>query len=435
MAEYVQEDYFGENVDKYIDIHNSICVSIESLLATLIFRKDFSRIVYSTPENAFRTRMRLMDASNKDFDVLDKNSLKSENLNLPFASYCKTGEFEDDDRIAAVNASQSIIGDYIESAGQYIRSLATKSTYKAVIYVSTQKNVRMVAQLLHWDQSPKQPIWVQHTVNWHGERLNIPCNITIENVDTNPSYEEKDFLEQARIFPINVEFTVRSYQILIPNIDHIINLPIRWGNKYSPETFESQEDAAENTFIVQESILIWANQKWKFETPKERLNLEDPHVIENANLFFSNKQYTKEQLEEMCGLLPNYETNDIIEGYWSESYECAVNKLRVDVATPTSLTIKCVIKQADHKYFDYMDVFIPGHDSIKITDPTQSLIQIDGLVSRSTYDLKFVTHSKQGVLTTYTLQASTTEAPDDPAPNPAAGKTFKRGNSLIGLQF
>lgn len=266
-------------------------------------------------------------------------------------------------------------------------------------------------------------------------KLRIPCNITIENVDTNPAYEEKDFLENARIFPITVEFVVRSYQILIPNIDHIIDLPIRWGNKYSPETFDSQEDAAENTFIVQEAILIWANEKWKFEHPREQINVEDENVKANARLYFSDKQYTEDDLVEMCGKLPNYETNDIIEGYWSESYECAINKLRVEAATPTSATIKCVIKQADHKFFDYMDIFIPGRETIKITDPTQTLINIDGLVSRSTYDLKFVTHSKQGVLSTYTLQVTTEEAPDDPAPNPAAGKTFKRGNSLIGMQF
>lgn len=435
MAEYTQEDYFGDNVDKFIDIHNSICIAIESLLATLVFRKDFSRIVYSTPENAFMKRISLMDASNKDFDVLSKDSLKSENLNLPFASYCKVGEFEDDDRAASVNASQSIIGDYIEEAGQYIRSLAVKSKYKATIYVATQKNVRNVAQLLHWDQSPKQPIWISNDVIWHGQKLRIPCNITIENVDTNPSYEEKTFLEQARIFPITVEFTVRSYEVLIPNIDHIIDLPIRWGNKYSPETFESQEDAEENTFITQEAILIWANNKWKFEHPRELVNLDDEQVKANAQLYFSGKQYTQEELEEMCGLLPNYETNDIIEGYWSESFECAINKLRVESATPNSLSIKCVIKQADHKYFDYMDLFIPGHETITITDPTQTLIQIDGLESRSTYDLKLVTHSKQGILTTYTLQATTEEAPNDPAPNPEAGKTFKHGNSLIGMKF
>ena len=426
-TEYSKDlSYYADDRNKFIDIHTSIKVAIESFLATELFKGDFSRIQYSNQNICFRKRVENVDSSEKDMD-----NIKPINLNLPFASFFQSSDFDDDDRPASIQAAQSIDGEYIESLGRRLRSTAVKATYKATAFFARRDDIRMAHQLLYWEKTPKAPIWIYNIVLWQGHKLAIPCFITIESVGSHTDYQETDWLEKSRIFPLDIEMTVRTYEILIPNVRKIIDLPVRWGNKYSSETFDSDSD--DNIYITQEAILVWANKKWDFNTDVKNIDTSSTEVQANAAKYFSDKQYTQSQLEEMCGHLPNYQTNDIIEGYWSETEEVSINKIKVSGSTDTTVTIDCRIKPADYKYFSNIAFYIPGHDDIIGTDPRQTTYTITGLYPNSTYDIKVVTTGSTGVKTTYSLSASTLDSEKNEAPSKE--KVFKKGNSLVGMKF
>src|SRR5574344_551163 len=403
-TEYSKDlSYYADDRNKFIDIHTSIKIAIESFLATELFKGDFSRIQYSNQNICFRKRVENIDSSEKDME-----HIKPINLGLPFASFFQTSDFDDDDRPASIQAAQSIDGEYIESLGRRLRSTAVKVTYKATAFFARRDDMRMAHQLLYWEKTPKAPIWIYNVVLWQGHKLAIPCFITIENIGSHTEYQETDWLEKSRIFPLDIEMTVRTYEILIPNVKKIINLPVRWGNKYSPETFDSESD--ENIYITQEAILVWANKKWGLLNDTSSVDATSEDVKINAAKYFSDKQYTQKQLEDMCGKLPNYQTNDIIEGYWSETEEVSINKIKVDAVTDSSITIDCRIKPSDYKYFSNITFYVPGHDEIIGTDPRQTTYTITGLCANSTYDIKAVTTGTTGVKTTYSLSISTLDS-------------------------
>ena len=79
-TEYKGIGYYDEDRSKFVDIHNSIKISIESFLATILFKGDLSRIVYCKEDIAFRRRIELVDAANKDTTAIQPVSLQ-----LPFA--------------------------------------------------------------------------------------------------------------------------------------------------------------------------------------------------------------------------------------------------------------------------------------------------------------------------------------------------------------
>lgn len=425
-TEYLQDDYYyySKNAKKFIDIHRSIQIAVESFLATTLLKGDFSKIVYCTPDICFRRRVELVDAEHKDM-----TSIQPVNLDLPFASYCQTSDFEPDDRSFVMQSAQAIVGEYLEDFGHRLRNLPVKSTYKATVFFSRRDEIRMAHQILFWDKYPQAPIWIRNNVIWNNKLLAIPCNITIENISSKTDYQESDFLTQSKIFPLDIEMTVRSYQVLIPNIDRIIDLPVRWGNTYSPETYEDDD----NIYITQEAILVFANHKYGFDIVPRNINYLDEEVQINAEKFFSKKTYTLAQLEDMCGKLPNYQTNDILEGYWTETYEVALNRLSVVQKTDHSCTISYQLKPADKKFFKSITFYIPAHPEIVITDPNQSVVEIDGLYARSKYEIKVVTLSIHNVRQTFALSCTTLDSDDNLAPNPTDGNnaTFKGDNILI----
>ena len=84
-TEYQGTGYYDEDRSKFVDIHNSIKISIESFLATILFKGDLSRIVYCKEDIAFRRRVELVDSANKDTTNIQPLSLQ-----LPFACFSKS---------------------------------------------------------------------------------------------------------------------------------------------------------------------------------------------------------------------------------------------------------------------------------------------------------------------------------------------------------
>lgn len=418
--EYVKSYYEDSVLTKWIDIHQSVKCCIEKFFAELLFKKDYSRVLFSPSDSIFRRRIETLDRGKKDDTKLTPIS-----LNLPFASYCQSSDWEADDRPFVQNTSQAVLGIYDMSIYRRLRSLACKSKYKAKIFFSSREDVRTAHQLLYWEQEPKHPIWLYSCFIWKGSPLAIPAFLTIDSINTTPDWEELKFLEQQRIFPIEVEFTVRSYQVIIPNIDGIVRLPYRFQNY--------DFDDENNMYLTEETLLEFVNEKWSNIDVKNNIDTSNEELNAYAKKYFEDEHYTEEQVLLLGKSLMNNTTYDIIKGYFTETTEVNLDTFYYyeETSTPTSAVIKFKIKNADYKYFQSMKILVPGRkDPIIITDCKQTEIVIEGLNPNSTYDIIILTNSTSGNITTFNLSFTTKEDPNDLAPTPE--KINKKISGLVG---
>ena len=438
MAEEFKAKTYYKELDegnKWVDVHKQVCIGIEKFFAKLIFKDDLSRIMYATPEMAFRHRVEQMDSLKGKEKGIQYNPIS---LGLPFMVYYQSGEVEADDRPAAMQANQSLIGEYSIEAGQRLRSTAYQCEYEATLFFARRDETRLAQQLLFWETEPKHPIFLVAKVQWRNATLNVPVFITIESIENNAQYKESDWLSQTRIFPMKVKMMVRSYQVLVNCIDHIYTLPIRYGNKHSPGTLDPCVDAI---YLVEEAILIWANEKWGFNNEKPPIiRPNDPDIGVIVDNYFQKENYTEEELEELVGKIPNYVTNEIIKGYFTHSPEIRFDHFCFDVSksTSNSLTLDYKINDEDQQFFGELTIYIPGHEEIKINDPRVTTIEIKNLESNSEYSVKMIAMSITGARTLVTLRGQTLDGPENFAPQPHdINRRLKRkkGNSLIGMEF
>ena len=173
-------------------------------------------------------------------------------LDLPFATYSQVGDVEPDDRPAAVNAGESVDGVYFADEDRLMRSLAVMIKYKVVCFFSRRDDVQVAQQLTMWEQEPKSPIWLYSNVIWRNMKIDIPTFITVDNINTNPDYKETDWLTKNKIFPMEIELTVRTYQLLI-NMLINIQLPYRFLNTKIFERRPKKTSYRRSSFTVQKS--------------------------------------------------------------------------------------------------------------------------------------------------------------------------------------
>jgi len=265
--------------------------------------------------------------------------------------------------------------------------------------------------------------------------LDIPAFVTIESIDTNPNYKERDFLEKARIFPIKVELTIRSYQVQIDGINKVYQLPIKWNGI-------KKWKKPDEIYFSQKVVLDWASSK--FDLDKVATTENNSELNLNTSLYYNGNESDLEDLGLKMSTI-NSDTWDIVKGYFQETQECTLNSYSIDTTktTSSSLTIKFAVKPADYKYFNGMDILIPGHEKIQITNCKQTSVEIPGLYPNSKYEIKMITNSISEVKTTYTLSASTLDDVKNLAPsstedddgNISISKIIRKGNSLIGQSF
>ena len=416
--EFIQGNYFNSTNIKFVDVHRSNIVSIEAWLSKLIFHDDLSRIVYSTQDMAFRKRVESLDKG-KD----DEKPLKPEMLDLPFASFSMVGDPEPDDRYASVNATEAITGLYYEKENRLMRKTAIKTKYKVILYFSRLDDVRIAQQLLYWEMIPKHPIWMYNSVKWRNINVDLPTFVTVESINTNPEYKERDWLTKNRIFPIEMELTSRSYQLCINNVDKIIQLPMRFAGYKD----EFEEDCEPPEILTEEVVIEWASQKWGLSV--------DPELIDTNNEeyklfspYFVNHEMSDGELAERVAI-PNKYMTDSVRAYWQEDVMCTLSKYYWDEANTTSESARIVfrVKPSMFKYFDHMELYIPTKKPVIITDCHLTEADITGLYPNSEYKVTITLYSTDNTLQRYYLDVKTKDSPKNEAPQP------EKINSIPGL--
>lgn len=441
-VEKIQQGYYYPDSLRWIDIHNSAKICLEQYFAKALFRGDLTRVIYSTPDITFRRRTDLLDESKIDL----AEDFSPVALSLPYASYYQTSDWENDDRPASTQAGQILVGQYSDFSHQYVRSRAVKSTFSMQIFFSRRDDVRLAAQLLSWEATPKGPARLYTGKGWRGTMIGIPVFVTIEKIDTHPNWKSRDWLEKQKIYPIDVECTVRSYEVFFNKFDNVVTLPVR----FSPTHADLWDDETNNTIYLTEEVdLDFFCEKFDWKKDVDSVDLADPVISLNAPKYFEKDgPFTADELKAFVAKLPSDYTHDIMRAYFSETTEVAVNVLSYNehktvikneedkLNAEVEAWIDLRIKPADYKYFDRLEFLVPAHDPVVVKDCKADHFTVPGLYPRSTYKCNCLVYSVNGNVTTLNLAFTTPDLIDEetgksenPAPTPTK---INRINPLVG---
>ena len=127
-------------------------------------------------------------------------------------------------------------------------------------------------------------------IEWRNRIIKLPMAIKIDELKSNSSeYKETDFLTKNEIFTITVEFTVRTYQLLINNIQKIFQLPMRFSNFI--DTYEEDEEHID--YFTEQVVLLWAGQKFDIDVDSSKVD-EDSEEIQAVKRVFDKNPYNIE---------------------------------------------------------------------------------------------------------------------------------------------
>ena len=357
MAQEFQQSSFFDT-KTYGMSYYSAQIALERFISAKVLRGDLSRILFTSDSFVFRARMEQQDRS------LTYSGASS--LDFPFANYWYEGFWKDDDRTASKQASQQLSGMDLGS-GTYIRSRAVMATIPFTFYFNSDNEARIAYENLQWSFRPRSVV-IQTTVKYKSTDIIIPLNVTLESVEFNPDYTEKEWLTQNRIIPIRASFSVRTYA-LGPNIQTPVTNGIAQG---------FSEDGLQ---YITETVLFG--------------------FLQSKNLLATPGEY------EMS-----------ITAYFDPAYDVTVNSITSSALTFDSVTINwdlSIPTTADTTSLSSISIFVPGRNEIVVDSP--ALVGshvITNLNELSTYAITILVKLKSGKIKSQVITITTANNPATP---------------------
>lgn len=405
--EHIIDNYYDKNnpvnKKKFIDTFMSTCINIEYWFAKEIFQDDISRIIYATDDNAFRKRVQLLDAGKNEYDIL-----KPETLDIPFGVYSVAGDQEPDDQDASRrSASNSVTGIYFPDDEMRMRRIPVMQKFKAILFFNNRKAAREAYQLLFWEKEPEYPIMFYNNIEWRNHDVNLPCFIKIDELKTNSSeYKETDFLTKNEIFTITVEFTVRTYQLLVNNIKKIFQLPMKFSNFI--DTYEEDEEHID--YFTEQVILTWAGQKFDIDVNPEHID-EESEDYQKVKRVFDKNPFNLDTKR-----IPNDFTIDTITSYFEDNNSAGLISYTFDEENSTTTSVRINYELEVPDKFEEISFYIPSYEPTIITDKEKTFVDIEGLSEDSKYNIAITLKLKNGKIYYYNIATQTKQDPESKAP-------------------
>lgn len=423
MQEIKIDSYYQSLRDKdFIDTNFMCKLGMEFFLSILLFKGDVSRVIYSKEDIAFRRRIEML--GNGD---VENSKLNYVNLNLPYAIYSQTSGIEEDDRGATQNASQIVKGVVDPNTGIVVKGAAVKTSYSSTVFFSSRADVNIATQLLYWDKTPHAPLYFIVENDICGSKVDIPVFITLDEIDSDVEYNEKDWLKNSKIFPMKLKFTIRSYQTLIEDIDGFIKLPLRFSKIYAYND--------EKVVFTQKTSLIWSNAK--FNSHNHIISIDDENKL-SKGVEDEKAEEEKEEdgsVKSIC--IPKLKFNvdgtadlgdvnlansgkteqvkldntvaDVIEGYFEEDTSCKFLEFHQvdDETTENEVTIEWKLEPNDELYFKSLTIFIPGLYNTNIDTAKTTKFKFENLHPGSEYNCSLILYANNSTKSTYLLNLKT----------------------------
>ncbi len=406
MREYFHQSYHSSDLmnKKYIDTHLAVQTVLETFFSDVLFHGDIKRVLYASQDIAFRRRIQTLDTKQ---EYNEDSPIVPEGLDLPFVQYFPDTDPEADDRAASVSAAAAIIGEWDEDFETNVRSIATKQSYKANLFVSRREEARFFHLLLLQEKEPKFPIRYYYTLEWRGVNLTIPVNITIEEISTTPNYEETKFLTKNKVFPISIGLTVRTYQMVVNSFENFCQLPKRFSNVID----DYNEINPPTEYITEKVVLNWAAEKFNMDMDSNKVDYESDEIKEllRSPYYFNQKDLTESEMLSSVANVPTNYTTDVIQGYYQTDSSAELNRIAYNVnkSTPTTAYFDFAVKPACFDKFLNLELSISGYPSVIITDCKARNAVISGLVQNSEYKVTALVHATDSTVKTYFLTIKT----------------------------
>lgn len=217
IAETTAKNFYKH--DRFVAGYYALYVALEEWLAANIFRQDLSRIFLASDEYAFRRRFELTDMSTA-YDEVAASSLR-----FPFVNYWPSGAgWTPDERVAANSASLVVRG--LTHQSRILRAMAVTTSIATTFYFDREDDARLAYEKLLWLSYRERYLYT--VIAWRDEQLGLPLNVKVQNLSFNPTFKEKDWLSQNRIFTIQAELELRSYSLqppIQPKYDSSVSVP------------------------------------------------------------------------------------------------------------------------------------------------------------------------------------------------------------------
>jgi Fibronectin type III domain len=193
------------NQDKFSNTFYLIMIAIETYFSKNLFKDDLTRVFYASEAYAFRQRLNLLAAQGAD---------SINELQLPFMSYFREGNWKNDTRAAVQNATAALAG-FPESVISYqlLRFLQVMATFSCICFANSDADAQLMYEILLWIQQPAPKQFTFGSMDYLGGTFDIPITFAIENLEFNPSTNEKDWLVKNRVFLIKFDLVVKSVVI------------------------------------------------------------------------------------------------------------------------------------------------------------------------------------------------------------------------------
>lgn len=197
-----RERYYDENT--FTNTYYALYIALERWMSKEVFKEDISRVFLASPDYAFRRRFELTDTTTS-FD-----KMKVASLNFPFANYWPLNSGWKPTKRLGVN-SASFVEVGISARSGILKAMMVDTDIESIFYFDREDDARQAYEILLW-QSYRERNY-STTVSWKEELLSIPLSIKINNLEFNPEYNEKDWLESNRIFTIKSTINLRSFTL------------------------------------------------------------------------------------------------------------------------------------------------------------------------------------------------------------------------------
>jgi len=193
--------YYGEEFSQNNWYNTSIAtaIAIEEHYAPILFKNDLTRIIYASTDYCFRERSR-------------KNKVL---LNLPFMNYYLKSIERDTSPRSLWNNANNIQGmldmddDHQALLNSRIRLVPVKLHFEASVWYDQPQDLLKAYQLLALDESNETIIYSYYDAA-NDCQLKVPCFVKY-NLDYNPEYSEKEWLEENKIMSIAVDFEITTF--------------------------------------------------------------------------------------------------------------------------------------------------------------------------------------------------------------------------------
>lgn len=246
------------NHNLYQPTYQAVREALKEFLSEQVFRFDKSRVIVASNEYAFRRRYELTDVS-KDF-----NNIKAMSLHMPFCNInpFNTG-WEFDDAPASRNAS--MVYDGIYEGTTRLRASRVVQNIPCTFYFDNEPDARLAYDKMHFLS------FVEHDLSYNfiyggkvqvdedgglnivgGETIALPVVLEFKSLKFNPTFNEKSWLEQQRMFIITAEIEVRSFAL------YPLNQP-----KFEGEITAESYDSGVDDYVLTDKVVMAMGSDFK----------------------------------------------------------------------------------------------------------------------------------------------------------------------------